>query len=370
MKFAGLLALVCVLAALPLDARKKKKKDEDFTQTRELPKESPAVVTAETRRLVFRTTPLSAKGLLSQQVRDGLKEMMRADGGGTIVKIRAFVAGSADLRRVRDLISETFAERRLPLPAVSVILTGGLPLEGAQVVMESIAVAKKVVNPTGLAFISGQGASSRNPLDPVLPLAEKSVKDLQTAVAAVGAQTTDVLRVGCFLTSLAQAPAVRTLLAGTFRQAALTIVQTQRAPTRALAECEAVARPGRAAASPLEFVTPEGMTRSPNFSQIALVSAPRVALSGTQIAFGVQPGDAALAFQRLQRELEQAGANIRETAFSSLYPLSDSIAELVRNTRFNFYDKTRPPASTMLPFEGLPSTDSSFAVDVVAISKR
>ena len=52
-----------------------------------------------------------------------------------------------------------------------------------------------------------------------------------------------------------------------------------------------------------------------------------------------------------------------------LYPLSSSIAEQIRRIRFEFFDKTRPPAATMQPFEGLPAMDAGFAIDVVAIAK-
>jgi hypothetical protein len=51
---------------------------------------------------------------------------------------------------------------------------------------------------------------------------------------------------------------------------------------------------------------------------------------------------------------------------SHIYPLSSGLSERIRAIRFEFYDKSRPPASTMLPFEGLPSLDASFAVDVIA----
>jgi enamine deaminase RidA (YjgF/YER057c/UK114 family) len=40
---------------------------------------------------------------------------------------------------------------------------------------------------------------------------------------------------------------------------------------------------------------------------------------------------------------------------------------LIRKVRPEFYDQEHPPASTMLPFEGLPSLDAGFAVDVIAI---
>src|SRR5947209_129464 len=122
----ALTALVCAFALLASPAKKKK---EDETQTLQLPRELPNAVTGETRRLVFLVTPLSAKGLLSQQVRDSLKALDRQAAGSAILNIRAFVAGSGDLRRVRDLVSDTFNDRRKQLPTLSLIRAGGLPLE-------------------------------------------------------------------------------------------------------------------------------------------------------------------------------------------------------------------------------------------------
>src|SRR5580704_18655673 len=146
-------AFACALALVASPAQRNKKKEEE-TQTLQLPKELPAAVTGETRHLTFLVTPLSAKGLLSQQIRDGLKALAHLAGGDRVLKIRAFVAGSGDLRRVRDLVSEAFADHKQPLPVLSLIRSGGLPLEGAQVVLEAIASSRKELNPNGLAFIS------------------------------------------------------------------------------------------------------------------------------------------------------------------------------------------------------------------------
>ena len=85
------------------------------------------------------------------------------------------------------------------------------------------------------------------------------------------------------------------------------------------------------------------------------------------MAFGIQEADAKLAFSRLEKELVQVGASLKNAAMSSVYPLSESSANLVRKVRFEYLDQARPPASTMLLFEGLPSMDASFAVDVVAV---
>ena len=98
------MALACWIVLAPgLAAQKNTKpKKEEITQTLQLPKELPGAVTGETRRLTFHVTPLSARGLLSAQVRDSLKALTRETGGNPVLKIRAFVAGSGDLRRYRS----------------------------------------------------------------------------------------------------------------------------------------------------------------------------------------------------------------------------------------------------------------------------
>jgi len=367
----GLLALACALliAIGPAEAFKKKKKEEE-TQTLQVPKDLPSAVAADTRRLVFHVTPLSGKGLLSQQVRDALKALFRQTGSANVVKVRAFVAGSGDVRRVRDIVSESFTSRNQPLPVLSVVQVGGLPLDGAQVVVESIAVAKKEVNEFGLVFISGQGASSNNPLDPVLPLAEKALANVRTAVKAAGSDSADVARVTCFLSSLDQSQQVRQLFAAEYPHAAFNYVQTQRAPAGAVAECEAVAKLRWNTGTPLHLLNPDGLPKSPNFTQIAMASSPRVVLTGTQTSFGYQDSDARLAFQRLDKVLEQFGTSLKRTAMLHLYPLSQSLADQVRRVRPEFVDQAHPPAATMLAFEGLPSMDAGFAVDAIAVTEK
>jgi enamine deaminase RidA (YjgF/YER057c/UK114 family) len=361
MNTCGLLALACAFAvtAWPLEQRKQK---EEETQTLQLPRELPAAVSADTRRLVFQVSPLSARGLLSQQVRDALHALGRTSGGSTVVALRAFVAGRGDLRRVRDLVSEYYTERRQPLPVLSVVQVGGLPLEGAQVVFESTAVARKEVNSTGLAFLSGQGISGGSPLDPVAPLAARALEKLRAALSAAGAQPQDLLRLTCFLSSLEDVAAARLYFDREYPRTARNFVQTQRAPAHAFCECEAVARPSATPASSVEV-----RQAADGRSEIALVASPRLVFSGLQSAFGFEETDARLAFERLEKAIEGAGASLKLAVFARFYPLSPSIAAQVAKVRGGYFNPARPPAVTMLPFEGLPSMDATFAADVIAI---
>src|SRR5258705_11193964 len=90
---------VVVSAQLPPPRIKPPKKEKELeTQTLPLPPEPPSAVIAETGKLTFHVSPLSAKGLLTQQVRDALKALDRANNGGTFVELRGFVRGHGDMR--------------------------------------------------------------------------------------------------------------------------------------------------------------------------------------------------------------------------------------------------------------------------------
>jgi enamine deaminase RidA (YjgF/YER057c/UK114 family) len=335
------------------DTKKKKKED---TQTLPPPKDLPIAVVADTDRLSFQVSPLSSKGLFTPQTREALKGLLRSSHG-TIVKLRAFVAGTGDMRRVGELVGETFADKRAPLPALSVVQVGALPLEGAQVVIETIEMEKRSVNPNGVAFVSGQAASS----------VAKSIEQLKSALRGGGMEAEDALRVTCFVSSLEEQKNGQELMKSNFPSAALNYVQMQREPVMPAAECEAVARARAAEPQAISFLNPPALDKSPHYSQIALVTSPKLVITGTQLAFGSQESDVKLAFERLGKALSGSNARFVHVVMSHLYLTSGALTAKVRAVRASFYTGANPPASTMLPFEGLPSLDASFGMDVVAV---
>lgn len=356
-------------AALPAEAqRREKKQDEDFTQTLEVFPDPPAVLAAPTARLSFYTIPMSPKGLLSQQVRDGLDRLLRHARRREVVKIRAFVAGTGDMRRVQSIVSEVFTKKRKSLPVLSVIQAGSLPMDGAQIQMEATLIEQRPVNPAGLALISGQLVTREGPLEVrAAPLAEKSLADVEAAVRAAGVGPEAVLRVSCFVSSLDDAAEVRAALARRFSRAQTLLVQTQRSPLQTLAECEAIARLSKPPASGVVMLNPEGLPQSKAYSQVALIGAPSLVFAGTQLAFRYTEADARLAFERLEKTLQTASSTLKQTVFLNTYPLSNQLAGLVRRVRFDYLNPSRPPASTLLLFEGLPSMDGAFALEAVAL---
>ena len=58
---------------------------------------------------------------------------------------------------------------------------------------------------------------------------------------------------------------------------------------------------------------------------------------------------------------------MRDVAFAHFYSLASGISAQVEKVRGEFFDPARPPASSLLLFEGLPSMDAGFAMDVVAV---
>ncbi len=258
------------------------------------------------------------------------------------------------MRRIQDIAGEVFDGARQPLPALSVVQAGALPLEGAQVVIESIGIEKKGVNPNGVAFVSGQAGKS----------VEEALAKMKSALVSGGVEPSDVLRVTCFVSSLDDNQNANHLMEASFEKAAFNYVQMQRSPVMPAAECEGVARLQTPPGQPVVYVPGDSV---PNYSQLVLVRAPKVVFTSTQMGFGSQESDVKLAFDRLQKALGAMSAKLDQLAMSHVYLTSMGIADRVRTVRKSFYSGAHPPASTLLPFEALPSLDASFGVDVVAV---
>lgn len=353
------LAIACAVMFLASPLPAKKKNPDDITQTLELPKDPPAVTTADVHRMVFRVTPLLAKGLLSAQTHEAVKALLKASSGETIVRIRAFVAGSGDLRRVPQIVSEVFTEHKLDLPAVSVVQAGGLPLTGAQVLLESISTSKKKETaPAGVLFVAAQRAEKPELADNVAPLAKQALKEFNQAVVRGGGSS--VLRITCYVSSLADAGAVSSMIAAKYPEASIALVQPRREHASSTVSCEGIARLA-APVNGVAFVKDGGTILG------AAVSSPTVALTGTLVAYGYEDRNARLAFDRMNKVLEPAKASWKSVVEVRFYPLAASIVKQIGRVRDDYLDRANPPAISMAPIEGLPSIDASFAMDAIAV---
>jgi enamine deaminase RidA (YjgF/YER057c/UK114 family) len=339
--FAAVVLGLTLVAGVSAQRKKNNKKTEE-PPTQVLPPlpDPPDAVSAETARLSFQLSPLSNKGLLSQQVRDALKALLHDNHGAEIVKLRAFVAGSGDLRRVQTIMVEEFTDRKLALPALSTIQVGGFPLTGAQVVIEATSVERREVNPGGLFFYPAMDA-----------------KDGASGVADLSkrANGLEMLRATCYVSSLDDVPGTRSAAAAAFPGSTLDIVQTQRQSLEPFVACEGVAR------------TPKGMPVSPDARGFVL--APKIVLTGTKLVFRDGDDDIRLAFQRLGKAMEPLGATYKDVFWTGIYPLTRPVAAKIAALRPEFVGGAAAPASSPVLFEGLPSTDATAAIEVMAAVK-
>ena len=327
----------------PLRIKPPKKEKEPETQTLPLPPEPPAAVIAETEKLAFHVSPLSTKGLLTQQVHDALKALDRANGGAIFVKLRAFVAGTGDMRRVAAIVAEELSDKKMPLPVVTTVQVGALPVEGAQVVIESISAGKKTVNPNGLAFFSAQHA----------PEVRGAITKLASAAASAGVAMVEAT---CFLSGLDQLEAARTAASGAFPSAALNFVQPTRLAVEPEAACEGVGRLQQAPSSPVEFLEGGGVA----------VTKPRLVFTGAQLAFEDRDRDLRLAYARLGRALETMKAAYADVLVMSVYSLNRATADQAVALEPEFLGHSARPAGSTQIVEGLPSLDATVAIEVMA----
>jgi enamine deaminase RidA (YjgF/YER057c/UK114 family) len=321
--------ILATLVPWPAGAAQRNKSDKELpSQTLPVLKDLPAAVVADTARLTFHVSPLSAKGLLTQQTRDALQALLRANHGAPMVKLRAFVAGTGDARRVQAIVSEIFTDRKQPLPALSTIQVGALPLESAQVVIESVSEDKKAQNPNGLEFFPAHHAENT----------PAALEQLAAAGRNAKVAPADMLRVTCFLGSIDDVEAAKLAASRAFPSAPADFVQRLRLSAGASADCEGVGRRGSG-----------GM------------NTPKLIFTGAQMAFGTQDSDLRLAFGRLQKTLNSFGVGEGDVIFSNLYPLSRAVEQKL--------PAPRSPATTLI-VEGLPSPDASLAIEVIAASGK
>lgn len=301
------------------------------------------VTTAEARFQVANPEP---KGTLLDQARKAA-DMIK----GKTFRYRVFVRPDSD----PGLISTI-----LRAPVVSVIRVASLPVAGQKLSVEAVTSGGN--NPQGLVFISGQGVSRDENVPLVKPMVEQAYNNIDKALAAVQLAPADVLAVTCYLSSLQDAAAVEELTAARYPKTVQNHLQIPMEYGRALVECEAVAR----ARAPVGFVYPEGLTKSPNFTQVAGVSTRRMLFSSLHTSRGCTDAAIRQMFRGLESELSKNGASIKNVAFSYVYPNSIDGTNLTRAVRFEFYNQQQAPASTLLPFSGFYEKTACTGVELVA----
>jgi enamine deaminase RidA (YjgF/YER057c/UK114 family) len=335
------IALFLALAVSDLSAQRKRKYEEPKPQILPLPPNLPMALAADTASLDFHISPLLKTGGLSAQIRRSLNDLIRDTHGETIVKLRAFVAGAGDARRVEAEAAEIFSERRLPLPVLSILQVGGLDDTAAQVVIEAVVSTPRTVNPNGLAFIAGQhGATLREALE-----------KMKQAASAATVEPDHLVTMTCFTSRIEDYEATRASVLKIFPHTAFNLVQAVRDPRSDASMCEAVGQLSQAPA--------QGEVVWLKDARATLVNSQQLVFTGLQLTFGSFLDDAHQAFLRLHRAataLQPLEVPVQVDAFSlNVYAGS----ALVKTTSF--------PQSTFTvqTVEGLPAIDASAGIEAI-----
>jgi enamine deaminase RidA (YjgF/YER057c/UK114 family) len=325
----------------------KKKNEEPKPQVLPLPKELPRALAVDTGVLSFHTTPLLKTGHLSAQIRETISNVIRDSRGATIVKLRAFVAGAGDSRRVHDVVGDMFSEKKLSLPVLTIVQVGGLGDEAAAVVMETVTAERKQVNPNGLVFIGGESDNSL--AGSLSKISEKS----RTA----GLAASDIVSVTCYAARLSDYLGMRESIATAFPHAALNVVQAVRDPLDSRNTCEAI---GRIPAGP-----PQPANAIPPGSRISRVTAQQIVFTGLQLSFGTFLDDADSALTRLSRDAEAVHADLRSAVLVDAFSLNPAASAALQKTLGKY--NLPPSAVTVQLVEGLPSLDAALGMEAVLV---
>jgi len=337
----GIAAVLCSVL-LPLHAAQHRKRDEEpKPEILPLPPQLPMALAAETRMLDFHISPLLHTGGLDAQIRQSLNDLIRDTRGETIIKLRAFVSGAGDARRVAAEAGQIFTEHKLPLPVVSIVQVGALGDESAAVVIEAVVATKRVLNPNGLAFFSGQSA----------PSFQEAIKRLADSARAASVSPDKLLSCTCFASVISDYASMRASLQSAFPNAALDIVQPLREPGDGSATCEAIAQ----LSAPLHNGPVVWLERE----RATLVDSPQLVFTGLQLAFGTYLDDAHEAFVRLERAVSAVQA-IEAPVQVNAFALDGYAAAAVRKT-------TATPLAifTVERIEGLPAMDAAAGIEAV-----
>jgi enamine deaminase RidA (YjgF/YER057c/UK114 family) len=223
--------------------------------------------------------------------------------------------------------------------------------------MESIAVVPQAINPRGVAFLAGFAS----------PSGDLTASGLAKVAREAGVPPANIVRVSCFYESPDQFVATRKAVADTFPSAEVAFVQSYAAATPAV-ECEAVGRLVDTVTATHYFNLP-GTRPSPNFSRAALVGAPRIAFTGTQLALGDSQADMRALLEHAHVVVASLGGTLHDVVMAGNYWRTASARDALRPVRNDAYTAT-VPAATGIFITTLPSPTATVALELTVALPR
>lgn len=337
--------------------------------------DAPLVFTGQ----VFAPEPGGDVSAEATQALAALGSVLAQSGGSLdrVVRLNAYVAGSAAVPVVDALVAERFART----PVAYTLVRTPLTREGARVAFEAvgqssrgpkaveIAAGAAVLPAGGKIFISGQAEKGAD----VASAVKLTMAGLHRSLAHLGLKKSDVVQIKAFVAPFADHAAAAREVAASFDGGPVPPVVLLEWVSELHTEIELVAAAPGLAVTPGENISYSWfpwLVKSPRYCNVAHVAP------GTPLIFvgAVDGGDQAdprtqmkVIFERLGSVLFEAGSSYRNLAKATYYLNDPTARALLGDIRAVYFDPTRPPAASALAVNGLGRAGRAAMVDMVAV---
>jgi enamine deaminase RidA (YjgF/YER057c/UK114 family) len=315
------------------------------------------------------------------QVMDQLDRLLPngRSGWDRVVKLNVTVDSPATRAAVERVLVERFPGK--VKPAVSFV-QGALPVEGARVAVDAVAVSDADGQERRVRRLPGSGPSAAVlPVGPCVYVAgqaekgelaeatRKTLASLRQTLAFLGVEESQVVQVRAFVRPISDLGPIHKELAAHFGKDAVPPVVFVEWISTLPIEIELIAAAPGKSREPVEYLTPPGMQASPVYSRVARVGeGPRIYVSGLTSSIAsdgaTQVQDV---FRTLGRVLEAAGSDFRHLAKATYYVMDEDASRQLNDVRPKYYDPKRPPAASKAMVPGVGRTGRRVSLDMIAV---
>lgn len=324
-----------------------------------------------------------------RQVWSRLESTLKQAGASPakIVRLQAYVTHSSVTRLVEQELQSRF--RGTYQPALTVVETA-LPGEGVMVGLDAIALtdqgsasverlpdersgqpARSAILPAGgVTYISGQAEKGDGT---VVGATQATMESLLKTLQWLELSPADVVHVKAFVAPMNEASAVTKAIGESFTAEVPPPVTLVSWVSTLPIEIElVVASPRRGGGSPMDFLTPPGMTASPVFARVTRINSPRrIYVSGlvSPRVKDAPPEEIVDLFTQLDRVLTLGESDLKHCAKATYYVATDETSRTLNEIRPRFYDAQRPPAASKAFVRGLGRDKVGISLDMIAVPR-
>lgn len=341
---------------------------------------------------IFPSGPQSQPTPPADQVRQAwarLESSLKQAGSSTakLVRLHAYVTHPSVTRLIEQELKTRFPGSYQP--ALTVVETA-LPGDGVMLAFDAVALsdrsataverfkdersglpARSALLPTGgVTYISGQAEKGDGT---VVGATQATMESLLKTLKWLELSPADVVHVKAFLTPMRESSAATKAIVESFAAEVPPPVTLVEWKSTLPIEIElVVASQPRRVGSPVEFLTPPGMTPSPVFARVTRIHSPRrVYVSGlvSPRVKDAPPDEVVDLFAQLDRVLTAAESDLLHCAKATYYVATDDASRTLNEVRPRFYEAQRPPAASKAMVRGLGRENISLSLDMIAVPR-